>query len=137
MAAIVADNRAGGTFMKRPSVFLLAALSIPTVANAQEVLKLECQIKETFVCEAGAACRALPVEIWNLIDTAGSNYARCNDARGCDNYDARVSYSGNFVNIEVPGRGIIATVSRGGAFHEVATILHSVLVSVGTCKRTS
>jgi hypothetical protein len=123
--------------MKRPSVFLLAALSTPTVTNAQEVLKLECAIKETFVCEAGAACRALPAEVWNVIDTAGSSYARCSDSRGCDNYDARVSYSGDFVNIEVPRRGIIATVSRGGAFHEVASILHTVLVSFGTCKRTS
>jgi hypothetical protein len=123
--------------MKRPSVFLLAALSIPTVTNAQEVLKLECAIKETFVCEAGAACRALPAEVWNVIDTAGSSYARCSDSRGCDNYDARVSYSGDFVNIEVPGRGITATVSRGGAFHEVASILHSVLVSFGICKRIS
>ena len=130
--------------MKRPSIFLLAALSTPTVANAGETLKpewetlkFECEIKETFVCEAGAACRALPVEVWKLVDMARSSYARCNDARGCDNYDARVSYSGYFVNIDVPGRGITATVSKGGAFHEVATILHSVLVSFGTCKRTS
>ena len=46
--------------MKRASIFLLAALSTPTIANAEEALKLECEIKETFVCEAGAACRALP-----------------------------------------------------------------------------
>ena len=56
--------------MKRPSIFLLAALSTPTVANAGETLKpewetlkFECEIKETFVCETGAACRALPVEV--------------------------------------------------------------------------
>ena len=70
--------------MKRPSIFLLAALSTPTVANAGETLKpewetlkFECEIKETFVCEAGAACRALPVEVWKLVDMARSSYARC------------------------------------------------------------
>jgi hypothetical protein len=126
--------------VKRPSVFLLAALSTSTIANAGEqlkgeALKLECEIKERFVCEAGAACRSLPVEVWNHIDTVSGTYARCTDARGCDNYDARVSYSGYIVNIDVPGRGIIATVSKDGAFHEVATITHSVVVSFGTCKR--
>ena len=43
--------------MKRASIFLLAALSTPTIANAEEPLKLECEIKETFVCEAGAASK--------------------------------------------------------------------------------
>jgi hypothetical protein len=124
--------------MKCPSVFLLVALSTLTIANAGEqlkgeVLKLKCEIKEKFVCEAGAACRSLPAGVWNHVDTVSGTYARCDDARGCDNYDAHISYHGYFVNIEVPGRGIIATVSKGGSFHEVATITHSVLVSFGTC----
>ena len=39
--------------------FCLQHFRTPTIANAEEALKLECEIKETFVCEAGAACRAL------------------------------------------------------------------------------
>ena len=121
--------------MKRALAALGATLAMLTLAEAEE---LKCEIREKFVCEPGAACKPSPVGVWNIIDTAKRTYARC-DTRSCDTYEARFSQSGIFINIEVPGRGVIAKMSMDGsaAFHEVATLGHSVLISFGACKRTS
>src|SRR5436190_1129089 len=97
--------------MKRVLAVLGATLATLTLVEAEE---LKCEIREKFVCQAGAACKASPVGVWNVVDTAKRTYARC-DTRGCDSYEAQFSQSGAFINIDVPGRGVIAKMSMDGS----------------------
>ena len=109
--------------------FILLAASIPSALLAEE----NCTIRQKYSCEA-AGCKTVSPAVWNVIDQAKKTYARC-DPRGCDTYDAQFKVSGDFTNIEVPGRGMLAKIgANGGAFVEVVTIGSSVLTSFGTCR---
>jgi hypothetical protein len=61
-------------------------------------------------------------------------YSRC-DARGCDDHDALISRSGDFVNVALPEHGMLAKLSLSdGGFVEVATLGTAALVSYGRCR---
>jgi hypothetical protein len=49
--------------------------------------------------------------------------------------DASFSESGEFIIIDVPGRSMMAKVSRDGSgFVEVVTLMSTVLLSFGSCQ---
>lgn len=101
-----------------------------TTPHAQEI---KCKVTAKYVCESGG-CKSLPAKVWNIIDQVKRTYARC-DSAGCDNYDAQITQSDAFINIEIPARGVIAKMALDGStFHEVATLMHVVYVSFGSCK---
>lgn len=111
-------------------------------ASASQAQELRCEIKEKFVCES-KGCQRSPPSVWSIIDQRQQTYSRC-DKRSCDTYPARIFEAGIFLNVEVPGRSVIAKMAlhdepisgmRAFSFHEVATQFHSVLVSYGDCKR--
>ena len=113
-------------------IFAVSMLvNVATPALAQE---LKCEIRQKYACEA-ADCKSIPASVWSLIDIGKATYTRC-DTRGCDTYGARFSVSGDFINIDVPGRGMVAKVSADHtSFLEVATMGLSVLTSFGLCRR--
>lgn len=94
--------------------------------------QLRCDVKSKFACDA-AGCKPNALGVWSVMDFARKTYARC-DTKGCDPYPANYSRSGMFVNIDVPGRGMIAKISEDGStFVEVVTAGTSVLLSYGSC----
>lgn len=65
-------------------------------------------------------------------------YSRC-DSVGCDTYDARISKSGQFLEIEVPGHGVLAKLDLDTLkFLEVVTLTTDVVyLSWGYCSETT
>jgi hypothetical protein len=54
---------------------------------------------------------------------------------GCDDYDALISRSGDFVNVALPEHGRLAKMSQSdGGFVEVATLGTAALVRYGHCR---
>jgi hypothetical protein len=115
------------------SAFIIGLMLISTGSAFAEPLK--CTISAKYVCTVAEGCRSVPGSVWNVIDLSRKTYARC-DRAGCDTYDARMSQSGAFTNIEVPGRGMLAKL--GGAepsdFVEVATLTGTIYNSFGSCR---
>ena len=126
--------------MKTLAPTIMALALLPTLALA-EPLQLPkppqtvmCQASAKFSCAAETGCGEARLGVWNVIDMQGQTYARC-DSRGCDKYDARMSRSGAFIIIDVPGRGMTAKLAADmSAFLEVVTIGTQALVSFGTCQ---
>lgn len=115
--------------MERGTFIVAMILAVTTASQAAE---LKCEIRQKFFCEE-SGCRTMPAKVWNLVDVSKKTYARC-DSSGCDKYPAEFSTSGVFVNIDVPGRGLTAKMSVDtSSFHEVATMLHSIYLSFGSC----
>ena len=111
-------------------ILLLAAALWPTASQAQE---LKCAIQQTDVCEAGG-CKSLPANVWHLVDATRGTYARC-DASRCNKYSAQFSQFGAYTNIGVTEMGWSAKMTvNGSRFHEVATLGHTIFVSLGSCK---
>jgi hypothetical protein len=111
------------------SVLVSAVVLAVTTSHAAELKR---EIRQKFLCEQ-SGCKTAPAKVWNLIDTAGRTYSRC-DPIGCDKYPAQFAVSGAFINIDVPGRGLTAKVSADDStFHEIATLVHSIYVSFGSC----
>ena len=109
--------------------FCIAMALLPSAVMAAE---LQCDIAAKFSCQP-TGCEPNQLGVWNLVDIERERFSRC-DRNGCDHYDATVSQSGVFYNIEVPGRGIIAKMSLDGkSYMEVATIGVSALISFGSC----
>jgi hypothetical protein len=131
-----AHGKTRGIAMKLITIAALAlstttALAQPLPALSQPVT---CQVSAKFSCAAETGCRENRLGVWNVIDMQGQTYARC-DSRGCDKYDARLSRSGVFIIIDVPGHGMMAKLAADmSAFLEVATIGTQALVSFGTCQ---
>jgi hypothetical protein len=124
---------------KRPFCFLVA-LCVATEAQAQE---LRCEISQKYVCEADG-CKPSAPTTWNRIDLKKGTYARC-EGNNCETYEARISHSGVFTIIELPGRSAMARIAdpvaevagfKALSFHEVVTQFHTVFVSYGSCKST-
>jgi hypothetical protein len=67
------------------------------------------------------------------IDLTAHRYSRC-DSAGCDGYDAKVTQSGAFTIVEVPGRAMFAKIGPEGKATEVVSLMNSVLVSQGACR---
>lgn len=113
------------------AVLIGAMFCFCTIAYGQE---MKCEIKDKYVCESNG-CKPLPAKVWNFVDENRRTYARC-DSAGCDKYDAQISQAGTFVDIDIPTRGVIAKMAiDGSTFHEVATLVHVVYVSFGSCKK--
>jgi hypothetical protein len=108
----------------------LAMLSFPGPAWSQTVT---CIISSKYGCEADG-CNQVQAAVRNVLDLSRQTYTRC-DTGGCDNYEARISRSGAFIVIDLPGRGMTAKIAADlSAFVEVATIGTTVLVSFGSCR---
>jgi hypothetical protein len=110
------------------------AVSLSTLALASaQAQVLRCDISAKYRCELSAGCTTVTPTVWNIIDVANRTVSRC-DAKGCDTYTAQFSVSGDFINIALPERGMLAKASTDWrSFSEVATLTNVVLVSFGGC----
>ena len=114
------------------NIFAIIAAIFATVSLA-DARSLRCEIAAKHYCTADRGCSATSTPVFNRIDIDRGTYVRCN-ANGCDEYDAVLSSSGVFTLIEVPGRDILAKMSRDGSmFLEVVTLATDVYVSFGSC----
>jgi hypothetical protein len=110
-------------------MLLVAAVLFSGPAAAETIT---CRISAKYGCEA-AGCTEAEVSVWHVINVSDATYSRC-DSSGCDKYDAQLTRSGKFFIIDVPGRGLVATLAVNmAAFVEVATVGTRALVSFGTC----
>jgi hypothetical protein len=111
---------------------LIICILSPVQAHAA---RWRCDLSEKWNCQPGqGGCQAALTGIVNYIDTGQEKYSRC-DQNGCDTFDARLSTSGIFVHIDLPGRGVFAKMaSDGSMFLETATLMMTTLVSFGKCK---
>lgn len=103
-------------------------------ASAQIVT---CRVSAKFNCAAETGCAdtlSRAWKIWNVIDLSDETYSR-GDIGGCDKFDANLTRGGEFIVIDVPGRGIMAKLDVNLAtFVEVATMGAQAFVSFGTCQ---
>ena len=92
-----------------------------------------CDVKQKFLCNQ-TGCQSTAPTIFSRIDTDQRTYSRC-DQKGCDDYQAAISRSGDFMLIALPERGLLAKVSlSNGGFLEVATLGLDAYVSYGQCR---
>src|SRR5262249_14163271 len=114
-------------------VLLITLVLIPTATLGQTIT---CKVSTNFSCEA-AGCAPAHLGTWRVIDLSKKTYSRC-DLRGCDEYDAQFALSGEFVVIDVPGRGLTAKLAADRTtFLEVVTFGSMALVSFGSCEPTA
>lgn len=116
----------------RASVLAIGFASPSWAVEPPSLGILICTPKVKAVC-GEAECRAVNPVTFARIDLQRSTYARC-DGSGCDTYDARMTRSGVFTNIEVPERGLLAKVGDDGGFLEVASLGLDAYVSRGRCQ---
>ena len=110
------------------TAFLVIISSVPALADP-----LRCEIAQKFSCSS-AGCATGQIGIFNVIDVESGKFSRC-DTKGCDDYSANFTRSGVYINVDVPGREMVAKLSVDGSqFVEVATLMNVVLVSFGACK---
>ena len=109
---------------------IAGASLFPNIANAVT----RCTIFEKMICGQGKTCESIKNEIVIQLEFEKQIYSRC-DAKGCDNYKAQFYPSGEYINISVGERGVLAKLSRdGSSFVEAATIGNQILLSFGSCK---
>jgi hypothetical protein len=107
---------------------LLGLLGIADSASAA----VRCDFSEKYRCFAGG-CTPANLSVFIRLDHEAGTYERC-DTRGCDSYTATYNRSGEFVNVALPERGVLAKLSLGdGKFLEVATLGLDTLAGFGTC----
>lgn len=114
---------------------LFAAMSAFFFASVEsaEAKTYRCDIVSKQFCTA-SGCQPSQLGLFNLIDGDRKTYSRC-DSMGCDTYDSQFSASGIFINIAVPGRGVIAQLNNSdGTFMEVVTQAGNAYISFGACK---
>ena len=116
--------------MKSILAIFAAIFATVSLADAQN---LRCEIATKHYCTADRGCSAASTPVFNRVDFNRGTYARC-DAGGCDEYDAVLHSSGVFTLIEVPGKDILAKMSRDGSmFLEVVSLATDAYVSFGSC----
>lgn len=115
-------------FLMRSIIVLGVYVSFTGSSGAATV---KCQITQKYNCSSNSCENVVPT-ITSHIDTKGSTYSRC-DAKGCDDYRASVTKSGDFINIALPERGMLAKISIDNGFVEVATVGLTTLISYGVC----
>ena len=114
----------------RAIVIVLLVLGAVSSARSAE---LRCEIRAKYACSP-LGCQESTITVWNLIDLDALRFSRC-DQKGCDHYTITTSVSGIFMNIEVPGHGMLARMSHDGSqYVEVVTLGTDVLVSYGSCR---
>jgi hypothetical protein len=116
------------------AVVALAACSFSS-AQAPPGYELACHFTEKRQCSPGSECIPAPLITTVNIDLDGHRYQRCSNGT-CDTYDdARITRSGIWHNIELPGRALFAKVDSGGdQIVEVSSLNLSVLVGYGRCR---
>ncbi len=93
-----------------------------------------CTVDEKQSCSAGTGCQPIENSIIVRIDWKQGTYSRC-DAKGCDDLKMNFAIVGEFINVDVPGRGMLAKMSKdGSSYVEVATLMTTVLMSFGRCE---
>lgn len=112
---------------------ILAALALLAASPSLAAGALKCEITKKFQCGFDGGCLPLSPKVWNIVDKDRGTFARC-DSSGCDTYQARFFQSGNFLLIEVTGRGLFAKISESMGFLESASLGLGVLVSHGQCR---
>ena len=96
-------------------------------------LKSICVIADKNVCAEGK-CRPIENNITVEIDWDKNTYSRC-DSKGCSEYPASVTRSGEFLNVSLPQGGTMAKISiSNSAFLEVATLGMIAFISNGICQ---
>lgn len=121
-------------------MYRLAAASLAGLLCTTPVLaeSFRCDISVKQQCQLATGCTVAPAKVFNRVDLSLSTYSRC-DTTGCDEYQASLSKSGIFVQIDVPGRGMLAKLDLDTLeFLEVVTLtIDVVYVSWGACRETS
>lgn len=118
--------------MKLPT--LVGALSALSLMAGMARAETTCMITEKMQCAADQGCQSVKNSIVIRLDQEKQVYSRC-DAKGCDDLQAQFSSSGEYINIGVSGRGMLAKLkSDGSAFVEVVTLGTDVLMSFGSCR---
>src|SRR5262245_9478503 len=103
---------------------------MPSVAVAAP---LSCVITAKFACMP-AGCGPVETGMFSVIDMQTGSFSIC-DRRGCDEYQATFSSSGQYIVIDLPGRGMVAKMSANGSeYLEVATLGTNTVISFGSCK---
>ena len=112
---------------------LVVGLLVLVAALPAWATEVHCEIEAKYACNS-SGCRENAIAVWNLIDLDALRFSRC-DQMGCDHYTITTSVSGAFMNIEVPGHGMLARVSHDGSqYVEIVTLGTDVLVSYGSCR---
>ena len=119
--------------MTRIIIAALVALVVIGTVGTSHAAEIRCDIQSKVSCSSSGCIDNQP-GAWNLIDIDSGRISRC-DKKGCDQYAMTVTRSGAYLNIEVPGRGILVKMLTDGSdYLEVVTLGTTALVSHGTCK---
>ncbi len=119
--------------MNRIIIAALVVLAFVRATGTSHAAEVRCDIQSKMNCSP-SGCSDNALGAWNLIDFDSSRISRC-DKNGCDHYTMTVTRSGAYLNIEVPGRGILVKMREDGSdYLEVVTLGTIALVSHGTCK---
>ncbi len=120
-----------GNLTRAPALLALVAILVPFSGSA--IASERCEIETKYLCQSTEGCAGAAPKVFSVIDWALSTYSRC-DSAGCDAYDFVGTQSGAWLNIDVPGRGLVAKFDPlSGAFVEVVTLGELVYVSFGVC----
>lgn len=117
----------------------LAALAVgvvlsPTSAAAQSDSIWACIASQRWFCTPEDGCVSAPdTGIHAMVDFGASRYCRC-EGEACDEYEMDVSVSGEFINLELPGRASFAKIGPNAEFTETVTLGQTVLLSYGVCE---
>lgn len=117
--------------MNLPLISALAALQMtPTGAPV-----FICEGDQRYGCDDTNGCAGSPLAIttWAEFNFDDNSYRRC-DRAGCDDYAPVVTRSGEFLNIELPGRASFAKIGPDGSFSEVVTLGTQVMITYGQCR---
>lgn len=99
------------------------------------VRSLECRPTQGQLCgPAGCSTHHDKLKIWQVWEPATNKFSRCDD-KGCDTYDAEVSYSGMWATVSVPGRATFTRLTADGEYYEVVTQMDLVYIYRGKCER--
>ena len=105
-----------------------------TSGSSVDAEPMRCEITSKFNCTP-TGCTPDKLGVFNLIDLDLGTLSRC-DRNGCDEYEAKITRSGAYLVVDVPGRGMLAKLSITGAeYVELTTLGTAVLVSFGACRR--
>lgn len=110
----------------------VAALALAVPATAAEFV---CNASKKQHCSPGHGCQKGVVTVSAKFEATGpgkARYSRC-DRTGCDTYEADTYTSGTFLLIELPGRATFAKVGPDGAWTEVVSLGHELILAHGQC----
>ncbi len=117
--------------MLRTTLLMLLALGCFRPAEAAP---LRCDAVRKVMCSP-VECRPVAADsvvVW--VDLDAKTVRRC-DAKGCGQYQATVTTSGAYTNVEMGGQGAFLKIEANSlAFTEVATAMLFVVVSHGICR---